>query len=167
MGWNNCYFECGFEGKPVTHHVVPMALCGPDEPWNLIELCPNHHQIIHALASHKEIESLLKEYSEYAFQLAVDDFCRCGMKIDNRHTLECIESFQEYITEWELFMDAHEGRDRGKEVSLGDPEYCCIFMVADILWKRIENYKNPPEKLLKTDPMTVGGAIFSDPACSQ
>lgn len=39
-----------------AHHVWPLSEGGPDEKWNLIDVCPNGHREIH------EFLRLLKKY---------------------------------------------------------------------------------------------------------
>ncbi len=44
-----------------THHVIPLAECGPDTESNVAALCPNHHQEAHHGANSSEMrETLLR-----------------------------------------------------------------------------------------------------------
>lgn len=43
-----CYF-CGSEGPIESHHIVPRRHDGPDEDWNLVDLCPTCHQRLERL----------------------------------------------------------------------------------------------------------------------
>jgi len=36
---------CGFERAPNAAHIIPKAYGGPDDDWNLIHLCANHHYL--------------------------------------------------------------------------------------------------------------------------
>jgi len=29
------------------HHIVPKSMDGSDESWNRVNLCPNHHRLVH------------------------------------------------------------------------------------------------------------------------
>lgn len=31
------------------HHVWPLGMGGPDEPWNVVRICPNQHTMTHRL----------------------------------------------------------------------------------------------------------------------
>ena len=32
-----------------AHHVWPLGMGGPDEPWNIVDICPNMHTSTHQL----------------------------------------------------------------------------------------------------------------------
>lgn len=36
---------CGYDRAPNTAHIIPKAVNGPDDDWNLIHLCANHHYL--------------------------------------------------------------------------------------------------------------------------
>lgn len=42
-GWCRQSFE---EGNLDVHHLVPQVIGGPDEEWNLISLCRDHHLLM-------------------------------------------------------------------------------------------------------------------------
>ena len=36
---------CNFERAPNVAHIIPRAFGGPDDDWNLVHLCANHHYL--------------------------------------------------------------------------------------------------------------------------
>ena len=58
------------------HHVVPLSWDGPDEPDNLITICPNQHRLVHELLDlYKKrgghvFASDLRPYPRFTQQLA-------------------------------------------------------------------------------------------------
>lgn len=46
-------------GEHHPHHLWLQGQGGPDEPWNLIELCANHHRWVHAEVRHSRQLGLL------------------------------------------------------------------------------------------------------------
>lgn len=51
-GYCECCRSKGFEMVSgavflETHHVIPLAEAGPDQPWNVVALCPNDHRRAH------------------------------------------------------------------------------------------------------------------------
>lgn len=42
-----------------THHVIPLGLGGPDEPWNVVALCPNDHRRAHVSMDRAELQQSL------------------------------------------------------------------------------------------------------------
>ena len=58
---------CGEPGFPTprgevyleTHHVIPLGIGGPDEPWNVVALCPNDHRRAHFSIDRAELQQSL------------------------------------------------------------------------------------------------------------
>ncbi len=42
-----------------THHVIPLGIGGPDEPWNVVALCPNDHRRAHFSIDRAELQQSL------------------------------------------------------------------------------------------------------------
>lgn len=42
------------------HHIWPLSLGGPDEPYNMIRVCHDHHGILHNMAARGNISELTK-----------------------------------------------------------------------------------------------------------
>lgn len=40
------------------HHIWPLSLGGPDEPYNLIRVCHDHHAILHEMSERTNISAL-------------------------------------------------------------------------------------------------------------
>lgn len=59
--------SCVVCGYPLVHlhHLVPRSKGGTDDPSNLIDLCPNHHALVHLLTSSKDNATLLAAALEY------------------------------------------------------------------------------------------------------
>lgn len=51
---------CENNGGLEWHHIWPLSLGGPDEPYNMIRVCHDHHGILHAMAARGNISALTK-----------------------------------------------------------------------------------------------------------
>lgn len=46
MGYSTGPCEiCGFDRAPNIAHIIPRCVGGPDDDWNLVHLCANHHYL--------------------------------------------------------------------------------------------------------------------------
>lgn len=60
---------CGFDVLVEVHHIKPRRENGPDEEWNLITLCPNHHTMAdRKLISREELYQYVEKAGSVANQ---------------------------------------------------------------------------------------------------
>lgn len=84
----NCCQICGYALYVERHHFIPKSQNGSDLPDNLMELCPNHHRILHLALSvlNNEKGRNYKKYKEQLKNILEEDeefrnFCHMNITL--------------------------------------------------------------------------------------
>lgn len=75
---------CGFSYKPIlqVHHILPIKEDGNDDPENLICVCPNCHEILHAIYEVQENGSDIENNAFWEDLPNYYDYATCNVFID-------------------------------------------------------------------------------------